>query len=149
MGCAAPRGEQTSCHVRKYRYVKDGRFCTCPRGYRRAENMPCAKIQIRKRLTMLKMSERRSNGRDFARNSFWRRRTLPGRTPTYDNDDLCECCAIQMTSKLGYAHAQHHECMICPAPNQGCARNTYVSPAKRMAAEASMGNLTHFWCSMR
>ena len=73
-------------------------------------------------------------------NSFWRRRILPGRTPTYEKDDLCECLAVQMNSKLGYAYARHHERMLCSAPNQGCARNTCVSPAKRMAVEASTGN---------
>ena len=116
---------------------------------RRAENMLRAKIQIRKRLTMLRMSERRSNGLDLAQNSFWRRRILPGRTPTYEKDDLCECLAVQMNSKLGYAYARHHERMLCSAPNQGCARNTCVSPAKRMAAEASTGNMTNFWCFRR
>ena len=109
-----------------------------------AESMPRAKIQIGERLTMLRMSERRSNGLDLAQNSFWRRRILPGRTPTYEKDDLCECLAVQMNSKLGYAYARHHERMLCSAPNQGCARNTYVSPAKRMAAEASTGNMTNF-----
>ena len=44
--CVAPRGEQKTCYVRQ--------------------------IQIRKRLTMLRMSERRSNGPDIEQDSFWR-----------------------------------------------------------------------------
>ena len=42
---------------------------------RSAEGMPRAKVHIRERLTMLRVSERRSNGLDLEKDNYWQRQT--------------------------------------------------------------------------
>ena len=42
---------------------------------RSAEGMPRAKLHIRERLTMLRVSERRSNGLDLEKDNYWQRQT--------------------------------------------------------------------------